>query len=87
MNYDKNKKNDLLECVRKLVGKDLKTAEFKKENNRYYLELKMKENSKACEWLDALLKGKQLKYFQIQGAAQGKSAKMKIYVHCLNDRL
>lgn len=86
MNYDKNKKNELLNFVKNLIGADMKGAEFKKENNRYFLEVRMKENELACQWLDKLLKNKDLKSYQIQGASQGKKAKMKVYVHCINDR-
>jgi hypothetical protein len=40
----------------------------------------MSKKGDACEWLDLLLKNKDIKYFKMPGAQNGSAAKMKIFI-------
>lgn len=80
-NYDKDLKEELKSFITELIGPELKAINFLREDKRFSLACYLVNNAVACEWLDLLLKNKDLKDFKIKGSYKNSNiAKMKIYL-------
>jgi hypothetical protein len=83
-NYDRTKKKSLKAYIEEKMGKEAEEIEFKKSNNKYFLECRFKSREGCCQWLDRLLAdGKIPGEFSIPGSENGKAAKLRIYLNCL----
>lgn len=53
--YDRNKRKELKQYITTKIGADLEEVDFKKSNNKFFLEIKLKSRELTCSWLDKLL--------------------------------
>lgn len=65
--YDRNKRKELKQFLTKKLGTDLEEVDFKKSNNKFFLEIKLKSRELTCSWLDKLLLDGEMKQFMIPG--------------------
>lgn len=56
--------------------------EFKKSNNKYFLEIEFKTRQSTCIWLDKLMKDIKIDEFGNDGTYLNKSGQIRIYIYC-----
>ena len=65
--YDRNKRKELKQYINTKIGADLEEVDFKKSNNKFFLEIKLKSRELTCSWLDKLLLDGEMKQFMMPG--------------------
>lgn len=86
-NYDSNKRHDMQKYLVTLIKEEMQNMGFQKIGKNSYVGVcLLKNNEKACIWLDRLLGNYEFKNrFGLAGSKEGKSAKMKITLLITND--
>jgi hypothetical protein len=81
-NYDRNKRKELKLFIANKGGAEIEEIEFKKSNNKFFLECKFKTRELTCSWLDKLLADNEIKKFMIPGSDY-KGNRLRIYIYCI----